>query len=350
VAEIDIIVPVFNEAAGLRSFHAELSCEMETVPHSWRIIYVNDGSSDGTQAVLDELCEADARLTSIELSRNFGHQAALTAGLDRAEAAIIIMMDGDGQHPPALIHEMLALYKCGYQIVQTTRRDIAESASLFKRATAQIFYGLINWLGDVHIEEGSADFRLITRDVLSAVRSVREYHRFLRGIFAWVGFRSVLLPYQPRPRTYGQTKYSVKKMIRLAADGMFSFSLTPLRLGLSFGALLGVLALFEAAYIASFYITGRQTLLVPGWSSLITLLTVCSSILMCLLGIIGVYVGMIFQEVKRRPVYILRHFDSDMSQAEEQALVSIAGFNPTAFQAASFKPPDLRETKGTRRI
>jgi glycosyltransferase involved in cell wall biosynthesis len=337
MAELDVIVPVFNEAAGLITFHRELSCEMEKLPYSWRVLYVNDGSSDGTQDVLDEFCAADARVTSIELSRNFGHQAALTAGLDRAEAAIIIMLDGDGQHPPGLIHDMLALHSCGYQIVQTTRNDIAGSASILKRVTARLFYRLINWLGDVHIEEGSADFRLITRDVLIAIRSVTEYHRFLRGIFAWVGFRSVILPYQPRPRKHGETKYSVKKMLRLAADGIFSFSLTPLRLGLSFGALLGAVALFELAYIASFYISGRQTLLVPGWSSLITLLTVCNSILMCLLGIIGIYVGMIFQEVKRRPVYIVRHLDSELSHTNERPIVSVAGFNPADFPAVSFQ-------------
>jgi len=305
VADIDIIVPLFNEASGLKDFHHELFSELTKLSRTWRIIYVNDGSRDATQDILDELCSTDRRVAALRLSRNFGHQAALTAGLDHADSNIVIMMDGDGQHPPSLIHEMLSLYEAGYQIVQTKRIDVTESSSFFKRVTARMFYGLLSWLGDIELEAGAADFRLVSREVWTAVRSIQEYHRFLRGIFAWVGFRMVILPYRPRHRKHGTTKYSLKHMLRLAGDGLFSFSLTPLRVALSCGAILAGLAILEVLYIASFFLTGRQNVLVPGWSSLVLLLTICSSIEMFLLGIIGIYVGMIFQEVKRRPIYLL---------------------------------------------
>jgi glycosyltransferase involved in cell wall biosynthesis len=307
MAEVDIIVPIFNEGASLSVFHALLISEMQNLGRSWRVVYVNDGSHDNTQELLAEICAADARITALELSRNFGHQAALTAGLDHADADIIIMMDGDGQHPPELIHEMLRLCDSGYEIVQTQRVDVGGSAGVLKRTTAVIFYWLLNRIGEIQISQGAADFRLITRNVWAAVQGVREYHRFLRGITSWVGFRTVILPYRPRAREHGTSKYSLKKMLRLAGAGLFSFSLLPLRIGLVLGSLLAVIAVLEASYIAILFLIGRRHLLVPGWSSLVLLVTISSSILMILIGIIGVYTGMIFQEVKRRPIYILRH-------------------------------------------
>jgi polyisoprenyl-phosphate glycosyltransferase len=301
---VDIIVPVFNEAQALLSFHESLKQVASGLAAGRiRYIYVNDGSTDGTQELLVSLAESDADVVALELSRNFGHQAALSAGLDYAEADVVVMMDGDGQHPPDLIPEMLRLYELGYDIVQSQRVDADRS---LKHLSSRAFYAVISKLGGIRIPEGTADFRLISRKVHEALRSLREYHRFYRGIVPWLGFRTVLLPYIPAKRLAGSSKYSLRKMLRLAGDGVFSFSLLPLRLGIFAGLVFLCGALLELAYVASFWLSGRRSALVPGWSSTIVVLTAGLGAVMILLGFIGIYVGMIFQEVKRRPVYVLR--------------------------------------------
>jgi polyisoprenyl-phosphate glycosyltransferase len=305
MASLDIVIPVFNEAAGLVAFHATLEAAAASVPCHARFIYVNDGSTDNTSAVLRHLACSNQRVTALELSRNFGHQAALTAGLEYADADMVIMMDGDGQHPAGLIPEMIRLHEAGYDIVQAQRIDGSETAWL-KAITARGFYEVLNRIGELNVPLGAADFRLISRDVLYALRQMREYHRFLRGMISWLGFRTILLPYHPSPRQAGVPKYSVRKMLRLAGDGLFSFSLLPLRLGILLGLIFLALGGAELFYIARFWLSGRANQLVPGWSSIIVLMTLASGVTMILLGFIGIYVGMIFQEVKRRPVYILR--------------------------------------------
>jgi dolichol-phosphate mannosyltransferase len=239
------------------------------------------------------------------LSRNFGHQAALTAGLDAVNEDYVIMMDGDGQHPPAMLGEMLRLAESGYDLVITQREDEL-TGSYFKRQTASLFYRLINRMGDTQVLPGGADFRLMNRSALNGLKQMREYHRFLRGMVAWMGYRSVILPYTPPARIAGQSKYTLKKMLRLASNAIFSFSLVPLYIGLSMGALMLLLALVEMVYVLSFWVTGHPESLAPGWSSLMFVLLVIGGILMILLGFIGVYVGFIFQEVKGRPVYLIR--------------------------------------------
>ncbi len=222
-----------------------------------------------------------------------------------AEGEWIISMDGDGQHPPEMIPEMLQLAQAGYDLV-LTERNHSQNDSAFKRQTADMFYKLINRVGDTEVLPGGADFRLMSRTVVDALKGMREYHRFLRGIVAWMGFRTVILPYTPPERLAGKSKYTLKKMLRLAADAVFSFSLVPLYIGLSLGVLMLVLALVEMIYVLSFWITGNQSGLAPGWSSLMFVILVVGGILMILLGFIGVYVGFIFQEVKHRPIYLVR--------------------------------------------
>ena len=302
---LDFIIPVYNESAGLRAFHASLLEALASLPHELRFFYVDDGSTDDTGATLTELARADRRIQPIALSRNFGHQAALSAGLDAASsgADAVLMMDGDGQHPPTLAPEMVRLFEAGYDVVQTQRLD---HGLRFKRASGAAFYWLINRLGETRIPEGAADFRLLSRDAVNALRQLGEYHRFYRGLVEWIGFRSVILPYTPSPRLAGRSHYSLRKMLRLAGDGLFSFSLAPLRLALVIGMLFLLLLAVEIVYVLSFWIRGTEHSLVPGWSSLMILLTMSSGISMILLGILGFYVGMIFQEVKRRPVYVVR--------------------------------------------
>jgi dolichol-phosphate mannosyltransferase len=296
---------VYNEEEALLAFHQQLCESIQKLPYHFLIYYVNDGSTDRTFDLLQQLSCDDLRVTSIELSRNFGHQAALTAGLDAAEGDYVITMDGDGQHPPTMIVEMLGLASAGYDLVLTQRTDEL-TGSAFKRQTSAMFYRLINRVGDTQILPGGADFRLMARPVVDAFKQMREYHRFLRGMVSWMGFRTIILPYYPPARLAGKSKYTVKKMLRLAANAIFSFSLVPLYIGISLGVLLLFLAAAEMIYVLSFWVTGNQHGLAPGWSSLMFVLLVVGGILMILLGFIGIYIGFIFQEVKRRPIYLIR--------------------------------------------
>ena len=308
---IDIVVPVFNEEAAVAEFHRQLMAVVRRLrrEHDVRIQYVDDGSQDHTAAELSKLAAADAGVSIIELSRNFGHQAALTAGLDRATGDVVVTLDGDGQHPPALIVDMIDLYRAGYDVVLTQR--VAADVPRLKRWGSTAFYRVLSLVGNTHITAGSADYRLLSRPVLEALRQMREYHRFLRGMVAWAGYRTVVLPYHERARLGGRAKYSIGRMARLAADAMFSFSLVPLRLALVVGMCFLLLALAEAVYVMSFWLTGRQHLLVPGWASLMFMLLIVGAALMIAVGFVGVYVGYIFQEVKRRPVYLVRVVHDD---------------------------------------
>ncbi len=301
---LDIVVPVYNEEDAILTFHKQLMEVVDALPYVVQVCYVDDGSVDRTAAEIEALAEQDSRIALLQLSRNFGHQAALTAGLDQAEADFVITMDGDGQHPPALISEMLRLAEAGYEVVIGQRLN--EQASGFKAWTSRGFYRLINMIGDTNIQPGAADFRLLAQPVVHSLREMREYHRLLRGMVAWMGFRSVILPYMQPERIAGQSKYSSRKMFALALHAIFSFSLLPLTFGVSVGAIFLLLALAEMVYVLSFWVTGHQAGLASGWSSLMFVLLVVGGSLMITLGITGIYVGYIFQEVKGRPIYLLR--------------------------------------------
>ena len=302
---VDLVIPVYNEAGVVEQTHSRISAALDGLPYDFHFIYVNDGSRDGTADSLSTLAAHDPRVTPLSLSRNFGHQAALTAGLDASTADVVITMDGDGQHPPEMIPEMLRLVGQGYDIVQTQRMDEAQPAS-FKKWTSGLFYRLINSISGTQVLAGAADFRALSRQAVDALKAMPEYHRFLRGMVAWIGYPTVILPYQPAERISGQSKYSVKKMFRLAMDAIFSFSLVPLYIGLSMGGLFLFMAFAEAVYVLSFWVTGRTSGLAPGWSSLMFMILIVGGIVMILLGFIGVYIGYIFQEVKHRPVYLLK--------------------------------------------
>jgi dolichol-phosphate mannosyltransferase len=301
---IDFIIPLFNEREGLLRFHSQLrgiSLLPEYVP---RYIYINDGSTDGTQEILEELALQHANVMVIELSRNFGQQAALSAGLDADGGCCYL--NGRRRTTSSRTRAGHAQALLGCDIVQARRIDRKESSGIIKRLSSRYFYRLLAFVGEVEIAEGSSDFRLLSRRAVDALRSLPEYHRFIRGMVAWIGFPSAVLPYEPASRIEGESKYSFRKMIQLAGDGLFSFSLVPLRIGLMLGAGFILAAAAEIIYVATLFLTDHRDRLVPGWSSLIVILTVSSALNMILIGILGIYVGMIFREVKRRPIYLVR--------------------------------------------
>ena len=302
---VDLVIPVFNEAGVIEQTYAHICKVIDSLPYEFTIYYIDDGSDDGTPKSLATLAEKDKRIVPLELSRNFGHQAALTAGLDASTAEFVISMDGDGQHPPEMIPEIIDLLKQGYDVIQTQRIDERQGLS-FKEITSSGFYTLINHISGTRILPGAADFRGMSRQAVDAVKSMPEYHRFLRGMISWMGYRSLILPYHETKRVAGKSKYSFGKMFRLAMDAIFSFSLMPLWLGMTMGGILLCLAAAQIIYVLSFWFTGRSSELVPGWSSLMSVMLVIGGMVMILLGFIGVYVGYIFQVVKGRPVYLLK--------------------------------------------
>ena len=303
--KIDLVIPVFNEADIVERTHAHVRKIVDLLPYNFRFIYVDDGSNDGTFAALQKIAGKDLRITLLQLSTNFGHQAALTAGMDLASGEIVITMDGDGQHPPEMIPQMINLIRQGFDVVQTQRMEEGGSIS-FKKATSSIFYRLINIVSGTQILQGAADFRALSSNALEGLHSMHEYHRFLRGMVSWMGYPTVILPYHEPARLAGKSKYSLGKMVRLASDAIFSFSLAPLYFGLSTGLAFFVLAVTQLIYVITLWLTGHTERIIAGWSSLMAIVLIASGIIMILLGFIGVYVGYIFQEVKRRPVYLIK--------------------------------------------
>ncbi len=320
---INIVIPVYNEQESLVNFHQKLRTVIDDLPNSVLVTYINDGSDDHSAAILSELQRQDDRVEVLELSRNFGHQAALTAGIDRTRADILITMDGDGQHPPKMIPEMLQKLSEGYDLVLTQRQE-KEKLSTFKSRSSQLFYRLINHIGNTDITPGGADFRAMHCVVVEALRSMPEYHRFLRGMVAWTGFRKMVLPFNEESRIAGKSKYTFQKMFKLSMDAIFSFSLVPLYISISLGVLLLFLSVVEAVYVLSFWVTGHTSFLAPGWSSLMFVLLFIGGSLMIVLGIVGVYIGYIFQQVKQRPVYVLRNIS--LASQQRMSLKGLKSF------------------------
>lgn len=303
--KVDLVIPVFNEAGVIEKFYEQISTVLAELPAIVHVFFVDDGSTDGTADALRVIASLDKRVTVLTLSRNFGHQAALTAGLDASQGDFVISLDGDGQHPPEMIPQMLDLLTQGYDIVQGQRTEDTRSFS-FKQITSLGFYALINRISGTQMVPGAADFRGMSRQAVDALKAMPEYHRFLRGMVSWLGYKSVILPYHETSRMAGKSKYSLGKMLRLAMDAIFSFSLMPLYIGLSAGVMFFCFAAIEMTYVLSFWIKGDISTLAPGWSSLMFIILTVSGMIMVLLGFIGVYVGYIFHEVKNRPVYLIR--------------------------------------------
>jgi glycosyltransferase involved in cell wall biosynthesis len=299
--KVSIVVPVFNEVANIDPLLEKLDKVLQGC--SYEIVFVDDGSRDGTLEKIRELCRSNSHLYYLSLSRNFGHQNALKAGLDHASGDCVITMDGDLQHPPEMIPGMLDKWREGFEVVYTIRDDGRE-VSVFKRFTARLFYGLINLIADVRVEEGSADFRLLDRSVVEVLKNMNEWAPFYRGIVPWTGFRQTGLHFKPLPRHAGRTKYTLGRMIAFALCGLVSFSIMPLRLAtlLGFGMALTGFIIGLKAVIE--YLVTRNT--VPGWASTIVTVVLVGGVQLIILGIIGEYIGKLVNESKQRPHYIVR--------------------------------------------
>lgn len=301
---LSVVAPVFNEVEGVAHFAETVLAVLRQLPYESELILVDDGGTDGTGDVLDRLhAEQPDQIAVIHLSRNFGHQAALTAGLDYACGDAVICMDADLQHPPALIPQIVERWEQGYDIVQTVRRRTSQ-VGFFKHLTAELFYALINRLSATSIQPNAADFRLLSRRVVDVFRGeIRERDRFVRGLVSWVGFRNCSIEFDASSRYAGTTKYSLRKMLSFARTGLVSFSKMPLKIAILSGLGVSTLSLLYGLYAVFAYIFFQSV--IPGWASTILVGTFLGGWQLLFLGLIGEYIATIFDEVKGRPIYIV---------------------------------------------
>ncbi len=297
-----VVVPVHDEEGSLPELHRRLAVVLGGLEGGWELILVDDGSRDRSFETMLELRRDDPRVKLVRLSRNFGHQIAITAGLDRAEGEAVIVMDGDLQHPPEVIPQLVERWREGYEVVYGVM-TAREGESWFKRTTAAGFYRLLRRLTEVDVP-AAGDFRLVDRKALEAFTSLRERNRYVRGMFSWIGFSQTGVSYASPERFAGETKYTLPRMLRLAAHGILSFSNVPLRFVLTLGFVVSAFAVAEAVYAVVGKLGGFYT--VSGWASIVFVVSLLGGIQLIVLGVIGEYVGLIYDEAKRRPIYLVR--------------------------------------------
>ncbi|MGD8395173.1 MAG: glycosyltransferase [Candidatus Eiseniibacteriota bacterium] len=300
---LSIVVPVYNEEAVLPACYERLCRVAASLPRDADFVFVNDGSTDGTARLLKRYARDDPRVRIITLSRNFGHQMAITAGIDLAPGEIVVLLDADLQDPPELIPEMLALHDAGFDVVYAQRRSRG-GESLFKKATAWLFYRLMRRTVQRDLPGDVGDFRLMGWPVVQALRHVPERHRFVRGLVSWLGFRQTAIEFDRAPRVAGETRYSLWKMVRLAVDAVTSFSYVPLRMATLLG--LVVCCAVGAYLLYNLVLTLFTDRLVRGWLSLITVNVLLWGVVLLFLGLLGEYVGRVYEEVKHRPLYVVQ--------------------------------------------
>ncbi|MFN9589063.1 MAG: glycosyltransferase family 2 protein [Bacteroidota bacterium] len=299
---IAIVIPVCNERGNLPALIAELEEVCHTLPYQHRLIFVEDSSTDGTLDYLREQSVIHPHIFYISLTKSFGHQNALKAGLDRADADAVITMDGDLQHPPALIPELIHQWEAGNDVVYTIRNDHKDIA-LWKKKTSRLFYDIINNLSDIEIRPGTADFRLMDKKTVQVFRQFNETDLFLRGLIQWMGFKRVGIEYTSRLRLSGETKYSLNKMVRFALQGITSFSTKPLYIAAYLGLFFSLCSIIFIPYTIIGYFYGHA---VSGWASIIATVAFFGGLQLMILGIIGLYIGKIYMQGKNRPHYIVK--------------------------------------------
>ena len=301
---ISIVVPAYNESEGLKDFHARLSAAM-TPLGAWEVIYVNDGSTDATLHVVEELRAGDPHVGFVNLSRNFGKEIATTAGLDHARGDAVVVIDADLQDPPELIPDLVSAWRAGTDMVYAQRRARA-GESWLKRITADLFYRLMGRVGRVELPRNVGDFRLMSRRVVDALCQLREQHRFMKGLFAWVGFPSVAVPYDRAPRAAGRTKWNYWSLWNLAIEGVTSFTVMPLKFATYVGLIIAVVAFIWALRILIGTLLFGSA--VAGYPSLAIIMLFLGGVNLMTLGVIGEYLGRTFNETKSRPLYFVERF------------------------------------------
>lgn len=297
---LSVVAPIYNEEALIEQFYARVCSSLHGL--RFELVLVDDGSNDGSPAALDQLACTDPRVHVVHLSRNFGHQTALTAGLDHARGDAVVMLDSDLQDPPEIIPRMLDHWRTGCDVVYAVR-ERREGESRFKLTTARWFYALFDKLAQVDLEHNSGDFRLLDRRALDALLSMRERNRFLRGMTVWVGYTQAAVPYRRDPRYAGKTKYTLPKMTRFSLDAISSFSHRPLQLATWLGFLISTLAFIAIPVVIVLRLLGSY---LPGFGTVTIAVLLLGGIQLIALGIIGEYVGRIYDEVKGRPLYLVR--------------------------------------------
>ena len=296
---ISIVTPVYNEEDNVVFFHEEITKVMETTGMDYELIYVNDGSKDRTDELIRELAEKDSHVRAITFARNFGHQTAITCGMDFARGDAVITMDGDMQHPPELIPLLLEKWKDGYDIVQTIRTS-TEDSGLIKKITSAGYYKVINSISKTPVTPGGSDFRLMNRKSLDVFLRFREHARFIRGIVGGLGFKQTTIKFEAPARHAGVSKFSMNKMLHFAMDGILTNSTTPLRAAFYAGAVSGFIGILLILHVLYSYLVGNT---VPGWATMTILIAFFGSANLVGLGIIGEYIGRIYEETKDRPLY-----------------------------------------------
>ncbi|HWQ62460.1 MAG TPA: glycosyltransferase family 2 protein [Negativicutes bacterium] len=300
---VSIVVPVYNEQDNIDVFTREVCKCMEPLPYRFEIIFVDDGSRDATPAILHRLAGEDARVQALILARNYGHQVALSCGLDHGSGDAVITMDGDMQHPPEMLPQLLAKWEEGFDVVQTIRLS-TEGVSWFKNFTSSSFYWLMNAMSKVHVQEGGSDFRLLDKRVVESFRRFRETARFIRGMISAIGYRQTTIEFVAPPRYAGVSKFSLRRMMTFALDGITSYSKLPLRFAFYTGLVFGAISVGLTLHVV--YIKYFTTEAVPGWATISASILLLGGLQLVFMGIIGEYVGRIFEEVKRRPLYLVR--------------------------------------------
>ena len=302
---ISIVVPVFNEEAVVLEFHQRLTESVSTLPFDFEIVYINDGSTDNTLDQINRLRQQDSRITLLDLSRNFGKEIALTAGLHKAVGDAVVVIDADMQDPPELIPELIREWQNGYDVVYAQRTH-RKGESLIKRTTAHFFYRIIQRVNKIDIPEDTGDFRLLSRRAVNALNSFSEQHRMMKGLFAWIGYRQKAVRYQRDARQAGEPKWNYLKLWNLALDGITSFTIAPLKISTYLGLLTASGAFTYGVYmIIDTLLYGNP---VPGYPSLIVIILVLGGVQLVAIGILGEYLGRIFNETKRRPLYFINEY------------------------------------------
>jgi polyisoprenyl-phosphate glycosyltransferase len=321
--DYSIVVPVYDEEEVLPALYERLTWLLERLDGSAEVILVDDGSRDDSYALMLDLQKRDPRFKLLRLSRNFGHQIAITAGLDFAAGQAVIVMDADLQDPPETVLTMAERWRDGFEVVYGVRRKrVGETR--FKRATAAVFYRLLQRLADVEIPADVGDFRLLDRKALDAYQAMREHDRYLRGMVSWVGFKQIGVQYSRDERRAGETKYPLRKMLKFAADGIVSFSNAPLRLALGLGFIVSATSFLYGFVAILLKVTGAFT--VPGWTSVIFVTSFLGGVQLIVLGVVGEYVGRTYIESKGRPLYVVDHSAGlGPSQVPERIVGSYVG-------------------------